>query len=86
MIGLLESSAVPQDKAIACKKLAVHGSTAAVPALAKLLGDPELSSWARIALEAIPDDSAGAALRTAVDALPARNTHRLRGNRNSSTV
>ena len=38
----------------------------AVPALAALLPDPELTSWARIALEAIPDPAADAALRDAM--------------------
>ena len=38
-----------------------------MPALAALLPDPELTSWARIALEAIPDSAADAALREALD-------------------
>lgn len=61
---LLETlrSGAPADKAIACKQLAIYGSKAAVPDLAKLLPNKELSSWARIALEAIPDPSADAAL------------------------
>lgn len=61
---LLETlrSGPPADKAIACKQLAIYGSKAAVPELAKLLPNKELSSWARIALEAIPDPSADAAL------------------------
>ncbi len=41
----------------------------AVPDLAKLLPDPQLSSWARIALEAIPGEAADEALRTASDSL-----------------
>jgi HEAT repeat protein len=43
------------------------GDREAVPALAKLLTDAELASWARIALEAIPDPAADAALRNALD-------------------
>ena len=46
--------------------LAVYGTKDAVPALAPLLLDKELSSWARIALEAIPDPAADEALRTAL--------------------
>lgn len=62
LIEVLRSGA-PADKAIACKKLAIYGSKEAVPELAKLLTSEELASWARIALEAIPGDAAGAALR-----------------------
>ncbi len=62
LIGVLQTSP-PPEKAIACKKLAIYGSKAAVPELAKLLTDAELASWARIALEAIPDPAADEALR-----------------------
>lgn len=65
LIAVLASNAPEADKAIACKHLAVHGSAAAVPELAKLLGNERLSSWARIALEAIPDPACAAALRQA---------------------
>jgi HEAT repeat protein len=61
LIETLRSGA-PAEKAIACKQLAIYGSRAAVPELAKLLPDEQLSSWSRIALEAIPDPSADAAL------------------------
>ena len=54
LIDLLQSDAPKADKAITCKKLAMWGSEKSVPALAALLPDPELSSWARIALEVIP--------------------------------
>src|SRR3954454_9652243 len=50
------------EKAIACKQLAIVGTKECVPELAKLLSDKELSSWSRIALEAIPDKSADEAL------------------------
>jgi HEAT repeat protein len=69
LLKLLQSDAPPQDKAIACKKLAIYGTKDAVPALAALLSDPQLSSWARIALEAIPDPSVDAALREAAGKL-----------------
>ena len=72
LIAIIESDAPPQNKAIPCKQLAVYGTTAAVPALAKLLADKELASWARIALEAIPDPAADEALRQAVATLEGR--------------
>ena len=43
-----------------------------MPDLAKLLSDPQLSSWARIALEAIPGPAADEALRTAAYSLEGR--------------
>lgn len=72
-IAVLQSStSAPADKAIACKRLAIYGGKDAVPALAPLLLDKELASWARIALEAIPDPAAGAALRDAMSKLEGR--------------
>lgn len=62
----------PQDKAVACKQLAIYGGKEAVPALAALLGDEQLASWARIALEAIPDPAVDAALREATGKLQGR--------------
>ncbi len=72
LIAILQSNAAPADKAITCKKLAIYGTKQAVPALAPLLLDRELASWARIALEAIPDPSAAEALRAAVPQLQGR--------------
>jgi HEAT repeat protein len=72
LIRLLESDAPKSEKAITCKFLAIYGSKAAVPVLAPLLADSELSSWARIALEAIPDPAAGEALRAALDKVDGR--------------
>ena len=66
LIAVLKSDAPKADKAITCKYLAVWGTKNAVPELAKLLEDEELISWARIALEAIPGDEAGAAVRDAL--------------------
>jgi HEAT repeat protein len=71
-LGVLKSDAPKADKALACKKLAIDGSAAAVPDLAKLLGDAELSSWSRIALEAIPGPEADEALRKAAESLDGR--------------
>ncbi len=66
LIAVLQSDAPPAEKAITCKRLSVYGTSAAVPALAPLLLDKELSSWARIALEVIPGPAADEALRTAM--------------------
>ncbi len=72
LLAILRSDAPSAEKAITCKELAIHGSVAAVPELAKLLPDPQLSSWARTALEAIPGDEADAALLSAADSLEGR--------------
>src|SRR5262249_31060032 len=69
LIGVLRSDAAPAEKAVACKHLAVDGSSESVPELAKLLTDNELASWARIALEAIPGSASDEALRKALDSL-----------------
>jgi HEAT repeat protein len=62
-------SGSPAEKAIACKQLAIYGSKAAVPDLAKLLPDAELSSWSRVALEVIDDPAVDAALVEATKTL-----------------
>jgi len=73
LIEVLQSeTAPPQDKAITCKHLAIYGTKEAVPALAPLLLDEKLASWARIALEAIPGPEADAALRQALGKLDGR--------------
>ena len=71
-ISVLQSDAPPQEKAISCKRLAIYGSPEAVPALAPLLSDDKLASWARIALEAIPGPAADEALRGAMGKLQGR--------------
>jgi len=72
LISVLQSDAPAQEKAITCKQLAVYGTQEAVPALAALLADPHLASWARIALEAIPGPAADAALRDAMGKVQGR--------------
>jgi HEAT repeat protein len=72
LIGVLQSDAPRAEKAITCKRLAIYGSKDAVPAIAPLLADQELSSWARIALEAIPGPEADAALRDAAGRVQGR--------------
>ncbi len=69
LIAVLKSEAPKAEKAITCKLLAIHGSGDAIPELAKLLSDPQLASWARIALEAIPVPAADEVLRTAAKSL-----------------
>ncbi|MFM9057779.1 MAG: HEAT repeat domain-containing protein [Planctomycetaceae bacterium] len=66
LVAVLRSDAPEADKAMACKELAIRGSGAAVPALAPLIADEHLASWARIAIEAIPDPACDAALRDAL--------------------
>lgn len=72
LIKTLRSDAPAAEKAIACKRLAIYGGNEAVPALAPLLADEQLSSWARIALEAIPGPAADEALRQAAEKVKGR--------------
>ncbi len=72
LIAVLQSDAPKGEKAITCKQLAIYGTEQSVPALAPLLADKELASWARIALEAIPGPVADAALRNALGKLQGR--------------
>lgn len=53
-------------KAKACQRLAVVGDRSAVPALAPLLVDPQLSHYARTVLETSSDASADDVLRAAL--------------------
>lgn len=67
LIAVLKSDdASREDKATACRRLAVIGTPKAIPVLAGLLGDEEMSHMARYALEPMDDPAAGAALRDAV--------------------
>lgn len=80
-LAVLTTSQDVHEKARACQELAATTtSAAAVPALAALLDDEQLSDYARSALESIPDPSAGKALR---DALPKLQGRRLAGAVNS---
>ena len=71
-LAVLRSDAPAAEKALACKRLAIYGGKGAVPALAPLLADEQLASWARIALQAIPDRAADDALRQAMGKLRGR--------------
>lgn len=59
-----------------CQQLSIMGSAQSVPVLAKMLADDKLSDLALLALERIPDKSAGKALR---DAMPAAKGNTLLG-------
>jgi HEAT repeat protein len=72
LINTLQSGAPAAEKAITCKQLAIYGTKDAVPALAPLLSDKDLSSWARIALESIPGPEADDALREAMGKVQGR--------------
>jgi HEAT repeat protein len=69
LIAVLKSDAPASEKAVTCKRLAIYGNKDAVPVLAPLLADEKLASWARIALEALPDPAADDALRDALGTL-----------------
>ena len=69
LVAVLESDAPVYDKAIACKKLAVVGTTEAVPVLAALLSDATLAHYARYALEPMPEGAVDEALRNAAGKL-----------------
>jgi HEAT repeat protein len=72
LIALLKSNAPNSEKVKAFKPLAVFGGKDAVSAIAPYLADEELSSWARIALEAIPDPACDEAFRQAETTLHGR--------------
>ncbi len=72
LIAILKSDAPPGEKGVACKKLAIWGTKESVPALAPLLANEQLSSWARIGLQNIPGPEADAALRDAMGKLQGR--------------
>jgi HEAT repeat protein len=62
LLAVLQSNAPRDARDYVCRQLRTMGTAACVPALEKLLADPELSHMARYALERIPDPQAGQAL------------------------
>lgn len=72
LLTLLTGDNGSETKARACQQLAIIGGPEAVPALAALLADEEVSVCARSALEAISSPTAGAALLEALPRLTGR--------------
>ncbi len=69
LAAVLTTEAPAVAKEYVCRKLALLGTGASVPALAGLLKDKDLSDLARIALQSIPDPKAGTALRESLNTL-----------------
>jgi HEAT repeat protein len=70
LIAVLKSSdASRKDKSDACRQLAVIGTARAIPTLAALLSDEQLSHNARYALEPNPDPAVDEAFRAALGKL-----------------
>jgi HEAT repeat protein len=72
LIAVLRTDAGRKEKADACRELAVVGGSSAVPVLASLLNDEQLSHMALYALETIPGSSVDAALRAQLPKLNGR--------------
>lgn len=72
LIAVLKSDAPQKDKADACRLLALIGTKNAIPVLAELLGDEQLSHMARYALEPIPEPAVDEALRAALGVVEGR--------------
>jgi len=73
LLGVLKDPAATREaKATACRQLAVVATKDAIPVLAGLLTDENLSHMARYALEPIPDPSVDAALRGALGKVKGR--------------
>ncbi|WCJ59172.1 HEAT repeat domain-containing protein [Fontisphaera persica] len=66
LLGVLKSDADRAAKAAACRQLAILGGASAVPVLAELLTNEELSHMARYALEPNPSPAVNPALREAL--------------------
>jgi len=67
LASLLDAEVTRACKDFCCRQLAMIGTHDVVPALAKLLGQENLSHLARIALERIPGEAADAALLDALE-------------------
>jgi HEAT repeat protein len=66
LAAVLKADAPRAAKDVVCRQLSLIGSADAVPALAELLPNKDLSPMGRYALERIPDPAASAALREAL--------------------
>jgi HEAT repeat protein len=67
MIAFLQSGATLEAKRLICRQLWVIGSDASLPALEKLLLNPDTTAMACFALMNYPSTAADAALRRAID-------------------
>ncbi len=67
--AICAADSTPAAKQFCCRKLAMIGTAKAVPALAPLLADKDLSHMARYALERIPGDEVSKALADAAGKL-----------------
>ncbi len=72
LLAILKSDAPLKEKGDACRELAQAGTKQAVPVLAPLLADEQLSHMARFALEPIADPSVDVALRDALGKVKGR--------------
>ena len=72
LLAILNSDAPPAEKSDAFRELARVGTREAVPVLAPLLADEQLSDMARFALEPIADPAVDEALREALGKLKGR--------------
>lgn len=72
LLSVLKSGASQEEKAAACRQLVTVGTKQAVPVLAGLLGDEQMSHMARYALEPIPDPAVEEALREALGKVQGR--------------
>ena len=66
MVAVLQSDASRNGKDYVCRKLKVIGTEASVPVLAGMLADADHAHMARYALESMPNEAAGKALRDAL--------------------
>jgi HEAT repeat protein len=66
LVAVLQTDVSRDAKDFVCRKLQVIGTAAAVPVLAELLADKDLSHMARYALERIPAAEAAQAMREAL--------------------
>ena len=69
LVGVLRSDASLAEKAMACRRLAVVGDARSVPALANLLTDEQLATYARSGLEGIAGTASDDALQAAAQRL-----------------
>ena len=72
LINVLNSDAELFEKAKACQRLAVIGTSKSIPVLAGFLGDEELSHYARTGLEANPDSKVDRVFQQSLEELSGR--------------